>query len=156
MLYGGCDLHPTRWRCRLACCASLPDAVGQPDRFPAAYLSITVRISWKTMVAKLIRWAVNNVIAVMLAVSALIAVGTVSFLDVNVEAYPDPAPAIIEVVAQYPALGGGSRATGDDPDRGRARRHAGTQIHRTNRCSASPTCETNSNMASTTRGHGKR
>jgi cobalt-zinc-cadmium resistance protein CzcA len=53
------------------------------------------------MVAKLIRWAIDNVVAVIIAVTALIAVGTVSFLDVNVEAYPDPAPAIIEVVAQY-------------------------------------------------------
>src|SRR5262249_20160539 len=29
-------------------------------------------------------------------------VGTYAFVHVNVEAYPDPAPAIIEVVAQYP------------------------------------------------------
>jgi cobalt-zinc-cadmium resistance protein CzcA len=33
---------------------------------------------------------------------ALAAVGAYSFAKVNVEAYPDPAPAIIEVVAQYP------------------------------------------------------
>src|SRR5207302_3670546 len=33
---------------------------------------------------------------------ALAAAGTHAFWNVNVEAYPDPAPAIIEVVAQYP------------------------------------------------------
>ena len=33
---------------------------------------------------------------------ALIGFGTFAVLNVNVEAYPDPAPAIIEVVAQYP------------------------------------------------------
>src|ERR1700751_3755037 len=33
---------------------------------------------------------------------ALVVGGTYAFLTVNVEAYPDPAPAIIEVVAQYP------------------------------------------------------
>jgi len=32
----------------------------------------------------------------------LIAYGTYAFIHVNVEAYPDPAPAIIEVIAQYP------------------------------------------------------
>src|SRR6202041_2634757 len=32
----------------------------------------------------------------------LAALGVHSFLNVNVEAYPDPAPAIVEVVAQYP------------------------------------------------------
>ena len=33
--------------------------------------------------------------------AGLIAYGTYSFIEVNVEAYPDPAPAIIEVIAQY-------------------------------------------------------
>jgi heavy metal efflux system protein len=45
------------------------------------------------MVRKLIEWAVANPLA---------AVGGYAFWNVNVEAYPDPAPAIIEVVAQYP------------------------------------------------------
>src|SRR5207237_7305047 len=34
----------------------------------------------------------------------LMAVGVYSFTHVDVEAYPDPAPAIIEVIAQYPGL----------------------------------------------------
>jgi cobalt-zinc-cadmium resistance protein CzcA len=54
------------------------------------------------MVSKLISWAVGNPLIVILAALGLVGVGTWSFLKVNVEAYPDPAPAIIEVLAQYP------------------------------------------------------
>jgi cobalt-zinc-cadmium resistance protein CzcA len=54
------------------------------------------------MVNKLIQFAVNNTLIVILAALGLAGVGTWSFLKVNVEAYPDPAPAIIEVLAQYP------------------------------------------------------
>src|SRR6185295_16537359 len=54
------------------------------------------------MVEKLIQWATGNVFVVLLLVVALAAVGSYAFVNVNVEAYPDPAPAIIEVVAQYP------------------------------------------------------
>jgi cobalt-zinc-cadmium resistance protein CzcA len=54
------------------------------------------------MVRKLIEWAVDNPLIVILLAVALACVGVYSFVNVNVEAYPDPAPAIIEVVAQYP------------------------------------------------------
>src|SRR5438105_1840670 len=54
------------------------------------------------MVRKLIDWAVANPFLVVLAALALASVGGYAFVNVNVEAYPDPAPAIIEVVAQYP------------------------------------------------------
>src|SRR5947199_659510 len=54
------------------------------------------------MVRSLIAWAVNNPFIVILFVLTLAAFGSYAFLNVNVEAYPDPAPAIIEVVAQYP------------------------------------------------------
>src|SRR4051795_7967870 len=54
------------------------------------------------MIRKLIEWAVNNPLVVVLLAAALLAAGGYAFLHVNVEAYPDPAPAIIEVVAQYP------------------------------------------------------
>ncbi len=54
------------------------------------------------MVRKLIDWAVANPFLVVLLGLALAAVGGYAFWNVNVEAYPDPAPAIIEVVAQYP------------------------------------------------------
>src|SRR6476661_9342510 len=56
------------------------------------------------MVRKLIAWAVNSRVVVLLLAVTLVAVGTYSFTHVNVEAYPDPAPAIIEVIAQYPGL----------------------------------------------------
>jgi cobalt-zinc-cadmium resistance protein CzcA len=54
------------------------------------------------MVRKIIEWAVSNPLIVMFLALGLVAVGSYSFWKVNVEAYPDPAPAIIEVIAQYP------------------------------------------------------
>src|SRR6266853_6133424 len=54
------------------------------------------------MVRKLIEWAVSNPLVVCLLATALAIGGGYAFFSVNVEAYPDPAPAIIEVVAQFP------------------------------------------------------
>ena len=54
------------------------------------------------MIRKLIEWAVNNPLIVVLLAAALAVGGGFAFANVNVEAYPDPAPAIIEVVAQFP------------------------------------------------------
>jgi len=54
------------------------------------------------MVHKLIQLSLNNPVVVICLVLALAVVGSFSFQHVNVEAYPDPAPPIIEVVAQYP------------------------------------------------------
>jgi cobalt-zinc-cadmium resistance protein CzcA len=54
------------------------------------------------MVRKVIAWALDNPLVVLLLAVALAGIGTFSFLNVNVEAYPDPAPAIVEVVAQFP------------------------------------------------------
>jgi cobalt-zinc-cadmium resistance protein CzcA len=54
------------------------------------------------MVRKTIEWAVANPLVVLLLAAVLAAVGGYAFWNVNVEAYPDPAPAIIEVVAQFP------------------------------------------------------
>ncbi|HWG46409.1 MAG TPA: efflux RND transporter permease subunit [Gemmataceae bacterium] len=54
------------------------------------------------MLRKLIAWAVNNPLIVILMMLGLAGFGTYAFLNVNVEAYPDPAPAIVEVIAQYP------------------------------------------------------
>src|SRR5262249_54300227 len=51
---------------------------------------------------KLIAWAVSNPLVALLMAAALGAFGGYAFLKINVEAYPDPAPAILEVVAQYP------------------------------------------------------
>src|SRR5271157_5723159 len=54
------------------------------------------------MVRKLIEWALDNPLVVVLLAVALAAIGAFSFMNVNVEAYPDPAPAIVEIVAQFP------------------------------------------------------
>jgi cobalt-zinc-cadmium resistance protein CzcA len=54
------------------------------------------------MVGKLIEWALHNPLVVILIAAALTSVGAYSFLNVNVEAYPDPAPAIVEVIALFP------------------------------------------------------
>src|SRR5581483_3739155 len=53
------------------------------------------------MVRGLIAWSVHNPLIVGLAACALVIGGLYAFFNVNVEAYPDPAPPIIEVVAQY-------------------------------------------------------
>ena len=55
------------------------------------------------MVRALIHWSLNNPLVVILLAVGWAVVGVISFVNVNVEAYPDPAPAIVEVVAQYPA-----------------------------------------------------
>src|SRR6266852_4801116 len=54
------------------------------------------------MVHKLIQWSLNNPLIVIFLVLVLVAGGGYSFFKINVEAYPDPAPPIIELVAQYP------------------------------------------------------
>jgi cobalt-zinc-cadmium resistance protein CzcA len=56
------------------------------------------------MIRKLIEWAVSSALIVVLLASGLAGVGIYAFNNVNVEAYPDPAPAIIEVIAQYPGF----------------------------------------------------
>ncbi len=54
------------------------------------------------MVRKLIEFSLNNPFVILLLAVALTAVGAYSFIHVNVEAYPDPAPAIVEVTANFP------------------------------------------------------
>src|SRR5271156_2917808 len=54
------------------------------------------------MVRKLIAWALDNPLVVILFAIFLAVIGVGSSENVNVEAYPDPAPAIVEVVALYP------------------------------------------------------
>jgi heavy metal efflux system protein len=54
------------------------------------------------MVRALIRWSLDNPLIVIVASLALMAVGIYSFININVEAYPDPAPATIDVIAQWP------------------------------------------------------
>src|ERR1700687_2396861 len=54
------------------------------------------------MIRWLIAWALHNPLLVILFACGLTGYGIYAFLSVNVEAYPDPAPAIIEVVAYFP------------------------------------------------------
>jgi cobalt-zinc-cadmium resistance protein CzcA len=54
------------------------------------------------MVRKLIAWALNNPVVVICLAIGLICIGTYSYIHINVEAYPDPAPAIVEMIAQWP------------------------------------------------------
>src|ERR1700680_2644584 len=54
------------------------------------------------MVRRLIAWALNSPLIVVFLSLVMAAVGAYAFVHINVEAYPDPAPAIIEVVAQWP------------------------------------------------------
>jgi cobalt-zinc-cadmium resistance protein CzcA len=54
------------------------------------------------MVRKVIAWALHNPVAVILGAVFLAIVGLYCFMNVNVEAYPDPAPAIVEVIALFP------------------------------------------------------
>src|SRR3954447_14052704 len=54
------------------------------------------------MVRGLISWALSSPLVVGAIVLVLAGLGVYSFQHINVEAYPDPAPAIIEVVAQWP------------------------------------------------------
>jgi cobalt-zinc-cadmium resistance protein CzcA len=53
------------------------------------------------MINHLIDWAVNNRLVVILLALALTAFGGYAFIRINVEAYPDPAPAIVEIIALY-------------------------------------------------------
>jgi len=39
---------------------------------------------------------------VLAAFAAFLALGAVTFTTLNIEAYPDPAPPIIELIAQWP------------------------------------------------------
>src|SRR6516165_900258 len=54
------------------------------------------------MVRKFIGLALDNPLVVILLGGFLAAIGVGAFLSVNVEAYPDPAPAIVEVIALFP------------------------------------------------------
>ncbi len=53
------------------------------------------------MVRKLIQWSLDNPIAVIVMAVGLAVVGVYSFLNLNVEAYPDPAPPTVEVVSLF-------------------------------------------------------
>jgi cobalt-zinc-cadmium resistance protein CzcA len=54
------------------------------------------------MVRAIICWSLLNRFIVLLGALGLIAVGIYSTLDLNVEAYPDPTPPLVEVITQNP------------------------------------------------------
>src|SRR5690349_23732454 len=54
------------------------------------------------MVRAIISWSLHNRFIVLLGALALIAGGTISTLNLNVEAYPDPTPPLVEVITQNP------------------------------------------------------
>jgi Cu/Ag efflux pump CusA len=65
-------------------------------------LDTRVREGRISMLRKLIEWSLENPVVVIALAVTLAGIGAFSFLHVNVEAYPDPAPAIVEVFAQMP------------------------------------------------------
>src|SRR4029453_17164749 len=54
------------------------------------------------MLRSLIAFCLSRRLLVMVAFLAFIGIGSVAFLALNIEAYPDPAPPIIEIIAQQP------------------------------------------------------
>lgn len=54
------------------------------------------------MIHAIITWSLHNRLVVFLGTFALIGVGLNAALNLNVEAYPDPTPPLIEVITQYP------------------------------------------------------
>ena len=59
-------------------------------------------VSQAMTIKNLIQWSVRSRLVVILLSAVLMVFGIYSFMRVNVEAYPDPAPPIVEVIAQYP------------------------------------------------------
>jgi cobalt-zinc-cadmium resistance protein CzcA len=53
------------------------------------------------MIRLLIGWALDNPLVVILLSCGLVIFGVYAFQHVNVEAYPDPAPPLVEVIAQF-------------------------------------------------------
>src|SRR6476469_1996371 len=54
------------------------------------------------MVRAVIAWSLHNRLIVLLGTLALVGVGVHSALNLNVEAYPDPTPPLVEIISQNP------------------------------------------------------
>jgi cobalt-zinc-cadmium resistance protein CzcA len=54
------------------------------------------------MVRAIITWSLHNRLIVLLATLGLVIAGLHSANNLNVEAYPDPTPPLVEVIAQNP------------------------------------------------------
>lgn len=57
------------------------------------------------MIRAVIAWSLQNRLIVILGTLAMIGVGVNSGLNLNVEAYPDPTPPLIEIISQNPGAG---------------------------------------------------
>src|SRR5437764_935358 len=55
-----------------------------------------------SMVRAIIVWSLHNRLIVLLGTLALIGVGVHSAANLNVEAYPDPTPPLVEIISQNP------------------------------------------------------
>src|SRR6516162_6929997 len=56
------------------------------------------------MVRAIISWSLHNRLIVLLGTLILIVAGVYSALNLNVEAYPDPTPPLVEVITQSPGF----------------------------------------------------
>ncbi|MHC2436812.1 hypothetical protein ACVMB0_004187 [Bradyrhizobium sp. USDA 4451] len=67
----------------------------------------------------------------MVALFAIVFIGgLLAFQQLNIEAYPDPTPPMVDIVTQSPGLSGrGDRALHHDPDRDPGRRHQEPEDH---------------------------
>src|SRR6476659_2175601 len=54
------------------------------------------------MLRSLIAFCLSRRLLVLISFAAFLALGYAAFMRLNIEAYPDPAPPIIEIIAQYP------------------------------------------------------
>src|SRR4051812_19664085 len=54
------------------------------------------------MVRAIIFWSLHNRLIVILGTLALVGIGSYSAMNLNVEAYPDPTPPLVEVITQNP------------------------------------------------------
>src|ERR671939_609141 len=54
------------------------------------------------MVRAIITWSLHNRLIVILGTIVLIGAGIYSALNLNVEAYPDPTPPLVEIITQNP------------------------------------------------------
>src|SRR5512133_4345126 len=54
------------------------------------------------MLRKLIAFCLSRRPLVLISFAAFLGLGIAAFTALNIEAYPDPAPPIIEIIAQYP------------------------------------------------------
>lgn len=71
------------------------------------------------MVRAIITWSLHNRLIVLLGAVMLIGVGLYSAYHLNIEAYPDPTPPLVEVITQSPALAL-KRWSGWSPSRSRS------------------------------------